>query len=133
MGGWDASAAATSLGAALGLVTYPVITGVHLRLGGTSPTAKAHMTELVAPGYTAGGLLITWAMPAGFPATTTNTSVPLWTNGGTTQWSVPGAEIWTTQATPVRQFQGVWAGAPILVPPGDEFAPAEGALILSQG
>lgn len=133
MGGWDAAAAATSLAAALGIAPYPSISGVHLRLGSTSPTATAYMTELVATGYTAGGLLVTWATPTGSPTTTSNTSVPLWTNGGTTPWSVPGAEIWTTQATPVRQFQGVWAGAPLLVPPGDEFAPAAGGLILSQG
>jgi hypothetical protein len=132
VGGWDSSAAATSLGAALGIVTYPTITGVHLRLGGTAPTATAYMAELVAAGYTAGGLLVTWAMPSGSPALTSNTSVPLWTNSGTTAWAVTGAEIWTTQVSPVRQFQSVFAGAPIIVPPGDQFAVAAGGLILSQ-
>lgn len=135
MGGWDAAAAATSLAAALGIAAYPSITGVHLRLGSAAPTAASpggYMTELVATGYTAGGLLVTWVMPTGNPALTSNTSVPLWTNSGTTPWSVTGAEIWTTQATPVRQFQGVWAGAPLLIPPGDEMAPSAGGLILSQ-
>jgi hypothetical protein len=135
MGGWDSGAAATSMAAALGIAAYPSISGVHLRLGSTAPTAptgSGYMTELVATGYTAGGLLVTWATPTGTPALTSNTSVPLWTNSGTTPWAVTGAEIWTTQATPVRQFQGVWAGAPLLIPPGDELAPAAGGLILSQ-
>jgi hypothetical protein len=132
MGGYDATAAAVSLSAALGIAAYPSISGVHLRLGSTSPTATANMTELVATGYTAGGLLVTWAAPAGYPATTSNTSVPLWTNSGTTAWAVPGAEIWTTQVSPVRQFQGIWAGAPLLIPPGDELAPSAGGLTIAQ-
>jgi hypothetical protein len=133
VGGWDATAAATSLKAALGIAAYPSISGVHLRLGSTAPTATADMTELVATGYTAGGLLVTWSAPTGSPATTANTSGPTWTNSGTIAWAVTGAEIWTTQATPVRQFQGIWAGAPLLIPPGDELAPAVGGLLIAQG
>jgi hypothetical protein len=133
MGAWDATAAATSLSAALGLAAYPSISGTHLRLGTTAPTPTADMTELVATGYTAGGVSITWAAPTGSPAATYNTNVPAWTNSGTSAWPLVGAEIWTTQATPVRQFQGVWAGAPLQVPPGDEFAPAASSCVLSQG
>jgi hypothetical protein len=135
VGAWDATAAAASLSAALGLAAYPSISGTHLRLGSTAPTPTAHMTELVATGYSAGGLLISWSTVTGSPAATSNSSasLPSWTNSGTSPWPLVGAEIWTTQATPVRQFQGVWAGAPLLVPPGDAFAPSASALVLSQG
>jgi hypothetical protein len=133
VGAWDATAAATSLAAALGLAAYPSISGTHLRLGSTAPTATAAMTELSATGYTAGGLAITWATPTGSPATTSSTSSPSWANSGSSAWSVVGAEIWTTQAVPVRQFQATWAGAPVVIAPGNDFAPAAGALLLSQG
>ena len=136
MGAYDQNAAIATLKANLGLASYPSVPGTNIRLGSTAPTAlnpSGLMTELSMTGYTPGGLLITWATPTGSPAVTSNTNSPLWTNSGTTAGALTGIEIWTTNVSPLRQFQGVWAGAPIIMPPGDEYAPAVGGIVLALG
>jgi hypothetical protein len=134
MADWDSTTAATFLSAVLGLSSFPTVGGTHLRLGTTTPTATSHMTELVATGYTAGGMALTWASPSGNPAASHNTASLTWTNSGSTDWpDVVGGEVWTTAGTPLRLWWTVWVGAPIVVVPGDTFPVAVQAISLFEG
>ena len=106
-----------------------------MRLGSTSPSGSADMTELPnGNGYVTGGTACTFgaaAVVSGIP-TSYNTSVATWTNtsGG---WTINGIELWDQAGSPVRWMWGTWIGAPISVANGNSFAvPASGIIATLQ-
>ncbi len=110
-------------------------TGINLRLGSSSPTAAADMTELPnGNGYVTGGSACTFtnaALVSGVP-TSYNSTVLTWTNssGG---WTINGVELWDQAGTPLRWMWGSWVGAPITVASGNSFqVPANGIIVTLQ-
>lgn len=84
--------------------TFP--TALHLRLLTAVGSNTANGTEATSgncPGYTAGGVVITFGASSAGVSSSTNT--PSWTSSGA--WStVTSVEIWDTAGTPLRWFQG---------------------------
>ena len=110
-------------------------TGINLRLGSSSPTAAADMTELPnGNGYTTGGTACTFtnaAIVSGIP-TSYNSVVLTWTNssGG---WTINGVELWDQAGTPLRWMWGTWVSAPITVASGNSFqVPVNGIIATLQ-
>lgn len=125
----DANEANAYLNATLGNVVYTTVTGTHLRLGTTVPTAGSNATELTGTGYTAGGTSISWNMASGQAAT--NSGAVSWTNGSGSSWGIVSDEVWDIAGTPKRHLWGTWTGQPISVSNGNIFAVAAAAVSAS--
>lgn len=124
---YDANDADAVLAANLGITTYPVVPGTHLRLGtGSAPTATSDMTELTGSGYTAGGAPVSWNAPSG--QSTSNSGAVSWTNGSGSSWAIANLEVWDTAGTPLRHYFGQWTSQPISVANGNTFTASAGAV-----
>lgn len=125
----DSSDANAVLNARYGKVTYTAVTGIHIRLGSTTPTASTPMTELPGTGgYTTGGTLTTWNSASA--QAITNSGTPSWIASGTS-WSIVGIEIWDIAGTPLRHSWGTWTGQPISITSGNTFGVAAAAVVES--
>lgn len=106
--------------------TFP--TALHLRLMTAQGSNTANGTESTSgncPGYTAGGVVITFGANASGVSSSSN--VPSWTSTGT--WStVTSVEIWDTAGTPLRWFQGALTASITGVANGDTVQFASGAV-----
>lgn len=120
MGAIDNTQGTAVLKAMLAVTTLTAaVSPTKLRLGTTSPTATANMTELTGTGYTAGGTAIAWNAITNMLAT--NSGAITWTNTSGGAWSIVGAEIWDSAATPLRWFYGVWNGQPVPIANNNAF------------
>ena len=93
------------------------------RLTVSAPTAPVAGVELSGPGYTAGGLAVTFG---NFATTSTgaicfNTTALSWTNTGSAPWVIVGADFYDSSGTPVRKFYGLWDNQPVTIGPGSPF------------
>lgn len=126
---FDQTDATNILAVILTNTAYTTVTGTHLRLGTSAPTATSNMTELGGgSGYTTGGSTITWNAISG--AATSNSNTVSWTNSGTS-WSLVGLEIWDIAGTPLRHLFGTWTGQPISVANGNTFQVAPAGISVS--
>jgi hypothetical protein len=129
MGAMDQNAGNYILNAILRQASTASSTAVTVRLGSTSPSATATMTELAnGNGYTSGGSTCVFA--AASAEASSNTSVLTWTNtsGG---WTINGIEVWDKAGTPQRWLQGTWIGAPISVANGNSFSVQAGGIAVT--
>lgn len=105
---------------------YP--TGLRLRLMTANGSNTANGTEATAgncPGYTAGGVAITFGASASGVSTSSNS--PSWTASGS--WvTITGCEIWDIAGTPLRWFQGALSANITGVGNGDTVQFATGAV-----
>lgn len=106
--------------------TYP--TALHLRLMTAQGSNTSNGTEATSgncPGYTAGGVVITFANSSAGVSASNNT--PSWTATGS--WStITSVEIWDTAGTPLRWFQGALTANITGVANGDTVQFASGAV-----
>lgn len=106
--------------------TYP--TALHLRLMTAQGSNTANGTEATSvncPGYTAGGVVITFGANASGVSTSSNT--PSWTATGS--WAtITSVEIWDIAGTPLRWFQGALTANITGVANGDTIQFASGAV-----
>jgi hypothetical protein len=97
--------------------TYP--TALHLRLMTAQGSNTSNGTESTSgncPGYTAGGVVITFG--ANSSGVSSSSNAPSWTATGS--WStVTSVEIWDTAGTPLRWFQGALTASITGVANGD--------------
>lgn len=104
--------------------TYP--TALKLRLMTANGSNTGNGTEATSgncPGYTAGGVTITFGANA--LGVSASSDTPSWTASGS--WStVPGCEVWDIAGTPLRWFQGALSASITGVGSGDtvQFASA---------
>jgi transcription elongation factor len=109
--------------------TYP--TGLKMRLMTTAGSRTVNGTEATSsncPGYTAGGVTITFAANALGSSASSNT--PSWTATGL--WTpVVAAEIWDIAGTPLRWFMGTLATTLTGVTNGTTVSFASGFVILN--
>ncbi len=108
--------------------TWP--TALHLRLLTAQGSDTSNGTEATSgncPGYTAGGVAITFG--ANSSGVSTSTNAPSWTATGS--WStITSIEIWDTAGTPLRWFQGALTASITGVSNGDTVQFATGAVTL---
>lgn len=103
-------------------------TALHLRLltsQGSNTSNGTEATSSNCPGYTAGGVVITFGANSSGVSTSTNT--PSWTATGS--WStITSVEIWDTAGTPLRWMQGALTANITGVANGDTVQFATGAV-----
>ena len=103
-------------------------TALHLRLMTAQGSNTANGTEATSgncPGYTAGGVAITFGANAS--GVSTSSSTPSWTASGS--WStIPACEIWDTAGSALRWFQGALSASISGVSNGDTVQFASGAV-----
>lgn len=106
-------------------------TALHLRLmtaNGSNTANGTEATSVNCPGYTAGGVVITFGANASGVSASAGT--PSWTATGT--WAtIPGAEVWDTAGTPLRWFEGALTSSITGVGNGDTIQFAASAVSLS--
>lgn len=117
------------LNATLAGTAAQATTGIKMRLGSTTGTATAAMTESSWTGYTAGGTVVAWNAASGGSAT--NSGAPSWTNSSGSSQTINGIELWDQAGTPLRWWYGSWTGAPITLANGNTFAVAAAAVSCS--
>jgi hypothetical protein len=105
-------------------------TPTYIKLGTTTPTNTANMTELTGTGYVANGTAITWPAPASGQVTGPVTAIT-WTNSSGGNWNITGLEIWNTGGTGTRWFYGNWTGFPVVVANGNSFQVAANAITIN--
>jgi hypothetical protein len=123
----DQARTASIMNAILQGGTAPVYpTALHLRLMTANGSNTANGTEATSgtcPGYTAGGVVITFGANSGGSSASSNT--PSWTATGA--WAtITGCEVWDTAGTPLRWFEGALTSSITGVANTDtiQFAPA---------
>lgn len=103
-------------------------TALHLRLLTAQGSNTSNGTEATSgncPGYTAGGVVITFGASSAGVSTSSNT--PSWTASGS--WTtITSVEIWDTAGTPLRWFQGALTASITGVANGDTVQFASGAV-----
>lgn len=85
--------------------TFP--TGLKIKLLSATGSNTSNGTECTSsnsPGYTAGGVTITFGAQAS--GVSTSSDAPSWTATGTWTAGVAGCEIWDIAGTPLRWLQG---------------------------
>lgn len=111
------------------LPTQP--TALHLRLMTAQGSNTSNGTEATSgncPGYTAGGVAITFGANSSGVSTSSNSQS--WTASGA--WStITSVEIWDTAGTPLRWFQGALSANITGVSNGDTVQFATAAVTLS--
>lgn len=123
----DANTALMSLQALSGQASFAAtVLPLKCRLTVSAPAALVPGVELSGPGYTAGGLAVTFG---NFATTSTgaicfNTNAFSWTNTGSAPWVIAGADFYDSSGTPVRKCFGLWDGQPVTIGPGSPFSVA---------
>jgi hypothetical protein len=128
----DQNRTASIMNAILQGGTAPVYpTTLRLRLMTANGSNTANGTEATAgacPGYTAGGVAITFGASSG--GSSSNTNAPSWTATGT--WAaITGFEIWDTAGTPLRWFEGALTSSITGVVSTDTITFAIAAIVLN--
>lgn len=115
---FDQTAADNILALILNDTAFSAVSATNILLGTNAPTATSDMTQLTGTGYTTGGSTITWnTVSAG---ATSNSDTISWTNGGASNWSIVGLEIWNSGVS-TRYLWGTWTGEPVSIAPGNTF------------
>jgi hypothetical protein len=130
----DQGTAVMLLGGLTGTSSFvATATGLKLRLTINAPTATVNGTQLSGSGYSAGGQAVTWSAATGTAtgAIITNTNTITWTNGGGSNWTIVGLELWDQGGTPARKLFGLWNGQPYTVGPGSQFVVSANSLSLT--
>jgi len=105
------------------------LTGLKAHLTINAPTATVNGNALAGSGSSP--IAVTWGSATGTSSggVITNTNTMTWANGGASNWTIVGIELW--DYTPTRKLFGIWNGQPYTVGPSSQFVVAAAALSIS--